>query len=64
MTQDDVVREVRSARDEYARKHGYNVRAMVQDLREQERTGGREVVRLPRRRPTQTAPAATSGNPS
>jgi len=52
MTEDSLVREVRVARDEYSRQFAYDVAAIVRDLREQERAGGREVVCLPPRRPT------------
>jgi hypothetical protein len=51
MNEDDVVREVRAARDEYCRQFGYDLGAIVRDLREQERAGGRPVVRLSPRRP-------------
>ena len=51
MIEDDVVREVRSARDAYCRQFEYDLGAIVRDLREQERAGGRQVVRLPPRRP-------------
>ncbi len=51
MIEDDVVREVRAAREEYCRQFGYDLEAIVRDLREQERVGGRPVVRLSPRRP-------------
>ena len=51
MSEDDVVREVRAAREEYCRQFGYDLGAIVRDLREQERVGGRQVVRLLPRRP-------------
>jgi hypothetical protein len=54
MIEDDLVREVRAARDEYCRQFGYDLEAIVRDLRAQEQAGGREVVRLPPRRPTRT----------
>ncbi len=54
MFEDDPVREVRAAREEYCRQFGYDLGAIVRDLREQERVGGREVVRLPPRRPSGT----------
>ena len=51
MNDDDVLREVRTARDEYCRQFEYDLAAIVRDLREQERAGGRWVVRLAPRRP-------------
>jgi hypothetical protein len=51
MSEDDVLREVRAAREEYCRQFGYDLGAIVRDLREQERAGGRRVVRLSPRRP-------------
>ena len=51
MSEDDVVREVRAAREEYCRQFDYDLAAIVRDLREQERVGGRQVVRLSPRRP-------------
>ena len=53
--EDEVVRAVRAARDEYCRLFGYDLGAIVRDLREQERAGGRRVVRLPPRRPERTS---------
>lgn len=51
MSEDNVLREVRAAREEYCRQFGYDLAAIVRDLREQERVGGRKVVRLSPRRP-------------
>jgi hypothetical protein len=64
MNQDDeVVREVRAAREQYCQQFGYDLAAIVRDLRERERTGGRRVVNLPHRRPTQ-APRPAAGAPT
>jgi hypothetical protein len=46
MSEDDLLREVRAARDEYCREFEYDLGAIVRDLREQERVSGRQVVRL------------------
>ena len=51
MTEDSVLQEVRAAREAYARSHGYDVRAMVADLRERDDRGDWPVVRLVARRP-------------
>ncbi len=46
MSEDSVLQEVRAARDAYARSHGYDVRAIVADLRKQDDRGDWPVVRL------------------
>ena len=46
MTEDEVVREVRTAREAFAASHGYDIQASVAALREFGATSGREVVRL------------------
>jgi len=46
MTEDEVVREVRAAREAFAASHGYDIRAMVAALHEWGVASGREVVRL------------------
>ncbi|MDR3635833.1 MAG: type II toxin-antitoxin system VapC family toxin [Isosphaeraceae bacterium] len=55
MIEDDVMCAVRTAREEYCRQFGYDLGAIVRDLQEQERSGGRRVVRLPPRRPEATS---------
>ncbi len=54
MIEDDLVMEVRTAREAFCRQFGFDLEAIVHELREQERTGGRRVVRLPPRAPTRT----------
>ncbi len=51
MSEDSVLQEVRAAREAYAESHGYDVRAMVADLRAQDDLGDWPVVRLSPRRP-------------
>ena len=51
MNEDSVLQEVRAARDAYARSHGYDVWAMVVDLRERDDRSDWPVVRLTPRRP-------------
>lgn len=55
MCEDDVIRELRAAREEYGRQFGFDLSAIVRDLREQERASGRQFVRLPPRKPTTTS---------
>jgi hypothetical protein len=39
MTEDTVLQQVRTARDEYTRSHGYDLPKIVADLRELDRQG-------------------------
>jgi hypothetical protein len=56
MTEDDVLREVRAAREAYAQAHNFDVRAMVADLRARDDAGDWPVVRRPPRRPGAVPP--------
>jgi hypothetical protein len=47
MSKDAVVDEIRAARDEYAKRFGYDIEAICRDLREREAGSGHEVVSLP-----------------
>jgi hypothetical protein len=55
---DDVIQQVRAARDAYARSHGYDLHAIVADLRAQDLAGDWPVRPCPPRR----APAAEPAN--
>lgn len=57
MTEDEVVREVRAAREAFAAAHGYDIRAMVAALHERGVASGRELVRLASRPAAPTVPA-------
>lgn len=50
MWQDPIVEEVRKARQDHAKKFGYNLKAIYDDLKATEKLGGREVVSLPSKR--------------
>lgn len=50
MHEDPILAEIRAIREEYARRFNYDVRAILRDLREQEKRGSRTVVTLPPRR--------------
>ena len=54
MNDDSVLREVRAAREDYARSHGFDVRRIVADLQELDRAGAWKVVRLAPRKPKTT----------
>ena len=56
MTEDDVLREVRAAREAYARSHNFDIRAMVADLRARDQAGDRRVVRRAPRPPAAVLP--------
>ena len=64
MVEDDVLREVRAAREAYARLHHFDVRAMVADLRARDLAGDWPVVCHPPRRPQPvTVPAVAPNQP-
>lgn len=46
MIEDEIVREVRAARETFAASHGYDIRAMVAALHELGVASGRELVRF------------------
>jgi hypothetical protein len=64
MVEDDVLREVWAAREAYARSHGYDVRAMVADLRARDAAGDWPVVRRPPRRPSAVVVPPGAPNPT
>ena len=47
MSTDTIIAEVRQARDALAKRSNYDLRAMIQDARERQATGGRQVVSFP-----------------
>jgi hypothetical protein len=59
MNEDDVSRAVRSARETYCQQFGFDLGAIVRDLRERERLGGRRIVSLPPRQPRRTVRETT-----
>ena len=61
MNEDSVLQEVRAAREAFARSHGFDVRLMVADLRQQDERGDWPVVRLAPRRPAM--PSGSQGEP-
>jgi hypothetical protein len=54
MIEDEVVREVRAAREAFASSHGYDIRKMVAALHELGIASGRELVRFAPRPATLT----------
>ena len=61
MIEDEVVREVRAAREAFAASHGYDIGAMVAALHEWGIASGRELVRLAPRRPTSVGRESMAG---
>jgi hypothetical protein len=51
MYKDEIVEEVRAAREEYARQFNFDLEAICRDLREREKTSGHKVVSFPPRKP-------------
>lgn len=47
MWKDSIVEDVRKIREEHAAKFNYNLDAIYQDLKKQEKSSGRKVVSLP-----------------
>jgi hypothetical protein len=64
MSEDSVLQEVRAAREAYAQSHGFDVRAMVADLRERDDCGDWPVVRLAPRRPADPGGSQSGPNPA
>jgi hypothetical protein len=57
MWKDPIVEEVRRARERHAAKYHYDLDAICQALREEERRSGRRVVSLPPKKPQPWAKA-------
>lgn len=55
MVEDDVLRDVRAAREAYARLHNFDVRAIVADLQARDLAGDWPVVRHAPRSPSRPA---------
>ncbi len=47
MWKDEIVEEVRKVRDEYAAKFDYDLDAIYEDIKKQEKQSGRKIVSLP-----------------
>jgi len=64
MIEDDVLREVRAAREAFARLHNFDIRAMAADLRARELAGDWPVVRHPPRPPRPDGATVVAANPA
>jgi hypothetical protein len=58
MTHDPIVEEVRRLRQAYAAQFDFDLDAMVRDLKTLEEKSGRQIVRLPPRKPSTHGSAA------
>ncbi len=61
---DDILLEVRKAREAYAKEFGYDLQAIHRDLKAQELSSGRRIVSLPPRRPKPTMANGTGSRAS
>ena len=50
MPQDEIIQEVRTLREAYARRFNFDIRALYRDAKEREQQGGHKVVSLEPRR--------------
>jgi hypothetical protein len=64
MIEDDIIREVRSAREEYARSHGFSIRAMIADLAARDAAGDWPVVSLAAQRPQTSGMSTPARQPA
>ena len=60
MVRDPIIEEVRAIRDAFAKKHRYDVRAIVRALHREESKSKRTLVPLPPKRLTKKARAGTA----
>ena len=51
MWEDEIVEEVRKVRDEYAARFDYDLEAIYNDIKEQEKQSRRKFVSLPPKKP-------------
>ena len=50
MAKDPIIEEIRAIRDEFAKEHGYDVKAIVAALQREEAESGLQVISLPPKR--------------
>ena len=61
MWDDPIVEEVRKIREEHAARFDYDLKKIFEDLKEQERKSGREVLSLPPKQPLGIVAARPKG---
>ena len=50
MSQDSIIKEIRTIREAYAKRFNYDLQAIYRDLKEKEKKSGRKIVSLPPKR--------------
>ena len=63
-TSDPIVAEIRAIREARAKRFGYDLDAMFEDLRAKEAASGHKFVRLPPRRPDGASESVRSKPPT
>ena len=58
MIEDEVMRQVRAAKEAFAASHGYDMRRMIETLRKMDEESGVPTVRLEPRKPEVQLPLA------
>jgi len=61
MAQDPIIEEIRAIRDEFAKEHGYDIKAIVAALQREEAESGRQVISLPPKRIAEKRPIRKAG---
>ncbi len=59
MIEDEVMRQVRAAKEAFAASHGYDLRRMIEALRKMDEESGVPTVRLEPRKPEVQVPLAS-----
>ena len=59
MNRDNIIEEIRTTREAYAKRVNYDLQAIYRDLKEKEKKSGRKVVSLP---PKRIAPAESESS--
>ena len=52
---DPLIKEIRRIKEAHAAKYGFNIRAMLDDMRRRQQQSGRKVITAPLRRPSKAA---------
>lgn len=60
MDDDEIIKEIRKHREEYAASFGYDLEAIFADIKAKEEQGGRRVVSLPPKPPADVPLAKAS----
>ena len=61
MPHDPIIEEIRAIRDEFAKEHDYDVKAIVEALQREEAESGLQVISLPPKRLLEEQKARKTG---